>query len=540
MSGGRFARVQARRGGGAVAALVLALTAPAAAVAQERTFGDVVREVTSRPEYRHSEFGVAIWDLDANRLLYGLNEQRLFTPASTTKLVTEGTALKLLGPDYRFHTKVYRTGPVEGGVLKGDLVLVASGDPNLSNRIQPDGTLAFTDEDHAYDGNVDTKAVPGDPLAVLRELAQHVAGKGIRRVTGHVRVDASLFPEGAKDLGTGLTISPIEVNDNVVDVSIAPGAAVGAPVTLQVSPATAYVRFVNQATTSVADSAAEIHWASDVANADGSHTVTVTGHMPLGKPTILFAYGVPDATRFAEVAFAQALRDAGVQATPPSPAAGGVALTKQVAAPYVEGDVVAEHVSPPLSEDVKVTLKVSQNLHASTMPYVVGAVLAHKREDAEQAGFDLERDFLTRAGLDLSGAGQGDGAGGAQSAFFTPDFMVHYLAYMATQPEYPLFLKALPILGVDGTLWNIQTASPAKGHVFAKTGTFTAWDNLNKRSLLTGKGLAGYITTADGHHVAFALYANRVPLTPELKGGATWVGQALGEIAAAAYLLPIR
>ena len=528
------------RGAAAGAAMLAIVTAAAPAAAQERTLDEVVRTVTSRPEYLHSEFGIAVWDIDAARMLYGLNAEKLFTPASTTKLLTEGTALHLLGADYRFHTKVYRTGAVDrSGTLSGDLVLVASGDPNLSGRVQPDGTLAFENEDHAYDGDPDTKAVPGDPLLVLRELARQVAAKGIRRVAGHVRVDASLFPEGAKDLGTGLVISPIEVNDNIVDVTVGPGASVGAPVTLQPSPATSYVRFVNQATTAPADTAPEIHWASDVANPDGSHTVTVTGHMPAGKPAILFAYGVPEPVRFAEVAFAQALRDAGVEAQPEPPLTASAA-TRQAAAPYAEGDVVAEHVSPPLSEDVKVTLKVSQNLHASTMPYIVGAVLAHKQAQAEQAGFDLERDFLTKAGLDLSGASQGDGAGGAQSAFFTPDFIVHYLAYLARQPDYPIILHALPVLGRDGTLFNIETASPAAGHVFAKTGTFTAEDRLDRRAILTGKGLAGYTTTADGHHLAFALYANRVPLTPELKGGANGVGQALGEIATAIYSLPIR
>ena len=91
-----------------------------------------------------------------------MNANKLFVPASTTKTLTEGTVLAKLGADYRFHTVIYRTGPIDKkGTLKGDLVLVASGDPNLSNRIQPDGTLSFVDEDHSYGG----PAVTGDPLA---------------------------------------------------------------------------------------------------------------------------------------------------------------------------------------------------------------------------------------------------------------------------------------------------------------------------------------------------------------------------------------
>ena len=87
---------------------------------------------------------------------------------------------------------------------------------------------------------------------------------------------------------------------------------------------------------------------------------------------------------------------------------------KLLAPSYTPGNVVATHTSPPLKEDVHITLKVSQNLHASTMPYELGAHLA-KRGNA-QAGFDLERGFLEKAGLDLSGASQADGAGGSAHA----------------------------------------------------------------------------------------------------------------------------
>src|SRR5207249_3371272 len=112
-----------------------------------------IKKIMSRPEFAHSRFGIEFYSLDTGKVLYELNSQQLFVPGSTTKLLTEGTALELLGGDYRFHTRVYRTGPIKnGGTLDGDLVLVASGDPNLSNRIQPDGTLAFEDQDHSSDG----------------------------------------------------------------------------------------------------------------------------------------------------------------------------------------------------------------------------------------------------------------------------------------------------------------------------------------------------------------------------------------------------
>src|SRR5437588_693889 len=318
-------------------------TAPAPA---PQTLAERVQQVIDRPEYRRSSFGVAFYDLDAKTPVFTLNADKLFVPGSTTKLVTEGTGLELLGPDYRFHTRIYRTGPIrKDGTLSGDLVLVASGDPNLSGRIRPDGTLAFENQDHAYDGSADTRAVPGDPLLVIHEPADQIAARHITRVTGSVIIDLSLFAE-------------------VVLVEALHGRGVHVAVS------------------------------------------------PLG-------------VRHDFTALASA---------------------------YTPDNLVAEHVSPPLTEEAKVTLKVSQNLHASMMPFILGGVLAH--DGTARAGFKLEHDLLERAGLDLSGASQGDGAGGA--AHFAPEFMVRFLAYMASRPYFAAYLAALPVLGRDGTLWQVQ------------------------------------------------------------------------------------
>ncbi len=524
--------------------LLVALAGAQAAPKQPAKLADRIRQIVGRPEFRHAMFGIQFYSLDTGKTIYALNPDALFTPASTTKLLTEGTALALLGVDYRFHTRVYRTGPITPeGTLMGDLVLVASGDPNLSGRIQPDGTLAFQNEDHSYAGSPDTQAVAGDPLLVIRELAKQVAAKGIKRISGRVLIDTSLFPESGRELGTGMIISPVIVNDNIVDVTITPGATEGAATTMQVLPQTSYVRVENRVRTGAAGARIQVRFANDVTNPDGTHSVAITGSLPPGKP-ILFAYGVPQPSRFAQVVLLEALNELGITAQ--FAPAGDTTDFKALAAMYTSQNLVAEHVSPPLSEEIKVTLKVSQNLHASTMPFILGALLGPKPTEAapaprgrggfDQAGFDLERDFLVKAGLDVSGASQGDGAGGATGAFFAPDFMVQYLIYMAKRPDFKIFHDALPILGRDGTLFNIQVDSPAAGHVHAKTGTFGAYDALNRRRIVTGKGLAGYMTTKDGKRLVFAIYANRVPVSMDDPDATTKiVGQAVGEIAAAAY-----
>ena len=372
---------------------------------------------TRTPRLKNSVVAGEVYDLDSHQVLYARNPRLLMVAASTTKLLTEGTSLALLGPGFRWTTPVYRTGPIDAaGVLHGDLVLVASGDPNLSQRIQPDGRLAFENEDHAYDGSPETKAVPGDPLAVLRELAAQVAKAGIKSIAGHVVVDTSLFPDQGPDSGTGVTISPIVVNDNLVDVTVTPGAHPGDPVTIAVSPQTPYVNFVNHATTGLRKSDATIDMSADVRDTTGRHRVTITGSQPVGA-SVLYAYRVPEPAGFAQAALTVALDDAGVSVQQPA------ALQSNAAPPlasYVPANLVAEHVSPPLSEDAYITLKVSDNLHAALMPYLWAVYLAHAKSDYLKAGFALEARALSAAELDVDQAAQQDGDGG--SAFFTRRF----------------------------------------------------------------------------------------------------------------------
>lgn len=519
-----------------------ALPAAAQSEAPPKTFAETVGRVMARPVYRHSRIGLEVWSLDAGKAVFARDGDKLFTPGSTTKLFTEGAALTLLGSDYRFHTPLYRTGKIEKGVLHGDLVLVASGDPNISDRIQPDGTFAFVDEDHTY-GGADSRLIPGDPVILLRQFAKAVADAGIRRVTGGVLIDVSLFAEGTRELGTGEVISPIIVNDNAIDITYRPGPKVGDAASWTVVPGVPYIHFVNKIVTVDGDKTKVDDVTTE--HKDGSQTVTLTGTVGVASGPVIYGYALFSPSRFAGTLLTMALTDAGVKVSGKPGIVTAEATETSTGADrvrkfYTDTMRMAEHVSPPLSEDVRITLKMSQNLHASTMPYVLGAVLGKVGEKADHKGFALEHDFLNRAGLDMSGASQADGAGGAVAAFYTPDFVVHYLDYMSRQPTAEMFRASLPVLGKDGTLVDIQKTSPGAGHIFAKTGTFSDHDLLNGgHTILTGKGLAGYTTTADGRRLAFTFYINNAEL-PDDSSVSQMAGQALGEMASALYALPLE
>ena len=480
-----------------------------------------IRAVMERPEFAHASWGMEFYDLDTKQVVASVNGDRLFVPGSTTKLVTMGTALEVLGPDHRFRTRVYRTGPIRNGVLEGDLVLVASGDPNLSGRRRADGTYGFIDRDHSYGG----MPLATDPLLTLRDIARQIAATGITTVTGQVIVDATLFGEGDRELGTRIVLSPMVVNDNVIDIVVTPGARTGDAATVEVSPRTSYLTVQARITTADSGSAITVRSTEDSANTD--HRVLVaSGSVPRGAPMNM-RWAVVSPMRFGEIALSEVLTAAGVQVIPRlRQRTLDVAMLTRF---YVDSMAVAEHVSLPLTAEAVVLLKTSQNLHASNFPMLLASLPAS--QSARKNGFDLAHDWLTREGLDLDGAVQGDGAGG--NAFFSPRFMSRYLALVATRPWAKAFHDALPVLGRDGTLATIQVTSAGAGKVFAKTGTYSSYDPLNRRTLVTGKGLAGYFTSKRGRRIAFAIYVNHLAV----KAGdpAIVAGQALGEIASLAW-----
>jgi len=299
-----------------------------------------------------------------------------------------------------------------------------------------------------------------------------------------------------------------------------------------------FFHFVNAMATGPAESKVSFDATDPVARPDGSWEITFSGNVPQGSGLHTVAYQIPAPTPFATWVMREALEAKGIEIkTKKSDAVVKVFSSLQHF--YTAENQVADHVSPPMSEEIRITLKVSQNLHAGMGPYYLGLLVAKNTKDPISAGFKIEHEFLTDAKLDLSGASQGDGAGGDWADLFSPDFMCHYLAYWKTRPDFAVLYNGLPILGKDGTLAKIQKESPGAGHVFAKTGTFTAEDKLNSRLMLNGKGLAGYVQTKSGKTLAFAAYVNHVSMPADPESAQKIAGQALGEIAGAAYDAPL-
>jgi D-alanyl-D-alanine carboxypeptidase/D-alanyl-D-alanine-endopeptidase (penicillin-binding protein 4) len=232
----------------------------------------------------------------------------------------------------------------------------------------------------------------------------------------------------------------------------------------------------------------------------------------------LRSHPVDDPARFARTLFIEALRREGVAVVASPLREPRAELPGRDS--YGKLTRVAVFVSQPFSEVVKVTLKVSHNLYASTMPLLVAA---KHGERTLAAGLHRQRAFLRELGADLDSVSFAGGAGGDRADATTPRATVSLQRELAKRPEWTAIEAGLPILGVDGTLASaVGRDSPAAGHVRAKTGTLWYEDVMNERALLRSKAVAGTMTTAHGTTLIFAMFINDVPLprgvTPSREG----------------------
>jgi serine-type D-Ala-D-Ala carboxypeptidase/endopeptidase (penicillin-binding protein 4) len=420
-------------------------------------------------------------------------------------------------------TNVYRRGDLTGKVLDGDLVLVAGGDLTFGGRRGKEGRTLFADNDHTYanSGLMDSKLTDSDPLYALNDLATQVA-ESIKEVRGEILIDDRLFPR-TRSSGSGPdVVAPILVNDNVADVIVTPGEKEGDPASVKVRPETAYLQMDADVRTGKAGSPTTI-----TIETTGAGQFMVRGRVPAKSAPAVRIFPIDDPNLWARALFIEALRRQGVKV------AASLYRPRRTDLPAPEARLprVAAYKSEPLADAIKVTLKVSHNLYASTLPVIVGVKHGHP---TAEAGLRQQAKLLREFGLDPGSVSFAGGAGGANADSVTPRATVDLLKAMAKHPVAKEYFDALPILGVDGTLAeSVAKDSPARGKVRAKTGTLGWSDAQNERTLLRSKALAGELETAKGTKLYFAMFVNDLPLPPGQP--ASSVGKTLGKLCEVIY-----
>jgi serine-type D-Ala-D-Ala carboxypeptidase/endopeptidase (penicillin-binding protein 4) len=430
-------------------------------------------------------WGLLIVDEKSGETLYARNADKYFVPASNLKLFTTALALAKLGPDYRFRTTLETHGTLSPeGLLTGDLILVGRGDPNLSNRKFP---FVLKEE---FDG---------PPEKALAELADALVAKGVKEISGDLVGDDSYFPRERYPSGWeiddmvwqyGAAISAIVVDDNTVTLTLTPGERAGDPVLSAMAPATPDFTIENDVVTSAAQVKADL----TLTREPGTNLVVVRGTLPAKTAPRKLVLAVEEPAQHAATLLTALLADRGVKI---AGKARAVHVMEESAATAPPRTVLAEHVSVPLGEAVKLVNKISQNLHSEML----------LRAAARQNGLwstpeDLEKfpeDFYSTAGIFAGDVVQTDGSGLSRRDLVTPRAVVALLKYAKEQPWFEAYYASLPVAGEDGSLEDRMKSTVAVGKIHAKTGSL---EHVRTRS--------GYAEAPGGRRLIFSFLSNNM------------------------------
>lgn len=431
-----------------------------------------IDSLLERPAARRAHWGIEARDAATGEVLYARNAGRLFIPASSLKLVVSAAAAHHLEADHRFRTSLLATGPVRGGTLQGDLVVVGRGDPTISGR-----------------------HFGGRRTAVWEALADSLRSRGVRRVAGAVVGDASHWDADAlrgdwESYDTrwwyAAPVGALGFNDNAIDFRVEPGAAPGQPARIAGEPVSAFYTLENRTRTVRAGAPHTL----DLERVPGSpNRVRAYGDIPLGTAPRTESFAVEDPARWAATVFREVLVSRGIAV------GGGVRVVSDPAASAAStGDLLVEHRSPPLPEVIGPILQNSQNWYAEQLLKTLGREV--EGAGSWEAGLRVERAFLQRVvGIDSSEFVLRDASGLSVGNLVTPHAMVRLLEHVRRAPRQAVVRRALPVAGRSGSLRGRLT--DLSGRVSAKTGYVGNVDSLT-----------GFLTTADGREVVFCIVAN--------------------------------
>jgi D-alanyl-D-alanine carboxypeptidase/D-alanyl-D-alanine-endopeptidase (penicillin-binding protein 4) len=419
------------------------------------------------PGVSRASWGVIVQSLDRRERLFALNAGTLLVPASVAKVVTVATAADAVGWDYRYATTLRATGPIADGVLRGDLVVVGSGDPSIGGRAGDD----------------------------LTSWVEGLRAAGIRRIDGRIIGDDDAVEEPRPqlawawdDLGytTGALFGALNLAENRTTVTIAPGPSAGAPATVTVDPRLAFRVVSNRVATGPAGSA-QLVWPEQ---RPGDPALTIAGSIPAAAPPATMAIAVGNPTLWFVSALKSRLVRDGIEVS-------GEAVDIDDLTPAPARDtmpVLFTHRSRPLAEIAQPVLKDSINIYAEALMRLNAAPGAFPTNDAALDGL---RKRLDAWGIPNASYQLVDGSGLSRRDAISADAVMAVLERMADPSGKSPFVAGLPIAGVDGSLSTRMKGTPAERNIRAKTGTMS-----NIRTL------AGYVTTYDGERLAFVVLIN--------------------------------
>ena len=417
------------------------------------------------PLLKTSEVGITVFDLTTGESLFRYQDEKLYRPASTEKIITSVTALSRLGTDYTMDTRLQYTGRIENDTLKGNLYLVGGFDPE------------FMDED-------------------LDSLVEAVYRSGIRFIADTLVVDVSMTDSVYWGPGWSWDdvpysfqpyLSPLMLNRGCVDVTVTPTKKDSLPDVVCV-PASDFYQVDNDAVSHQPDGgklSITRNWLNH------GNLIHVSGNVSKTTTKSLSIYTSKD---FFLHTFVSRLREKGVVAL----ATGFAECPQSDSLTTVTPLYTLER---PIGEVLKQMMKESDNLCAESMFYHLASQYATKKYVNAEDGTDAINDFIKQElGFNPEHYNIADGSGVSLYNYVSPRLLLEYLKYAYYHPEiFQPFYESLPIAGIDGTLEHRMKKTKAFRNVHAKTGTVTGVS-----------ALAGYAKASNGHQLAFVIINQNV------------------------------
>ncbi|MBX3710037.1 MAG: D-alanyl-D-alanine carboxypeptidase/D-alanyl-D-alanine-endopeptidase [Gammaproteobacteria bacterium] len=479
-----------------------------------------IQAIFNKPIYKNAKWGLRVVDLNTSRVLIDLQSSDKFYIGSIRKIFTIGELLNQVGADYRSNTTVHIDGKVSNGELKGNLVLIASGDLTMGGRTKSNGEIAITDLDHNEANSLgNAQLTETDSLAGYKHLAKQVKAAGINKISGDVIIDDRLFdPFNFRD---EFNINPIFVNDDVIDVIINPGK-VNEKSLVSWRPQSAAFKVINNLITSKQDTKYTLELNPITPQCIGKPNCygEIKNQLPINFiPPLTDAYPLIQTFRvtkpanFARTIFIEQLNKAGIDVSALALVKENPIKSLKAGNFYNQSNQIAFLQSLPYGDHAKLILKVSYNIGADTSLLLFGLTKG-VRNMADS--LRVERDLLqNKYGIPSESFVFTDGSGGGNT-MATNTAITKWLEIMANSDSFHAFFTALPILSVDGSLAFVNrfqsnpSLAGAMGKVHAKTGTYVIVEN--EGLVLKGQSLAGYIETKNHHQLVFQLVVNNVDI----------------------------
>ncbi|MBI5368858.1 MAG: D-alanyl-D-alanine carboxypeptidase/D-alanyl-D-alanine-endopeptidase [Planctomycetes bacterium] len=419
-----------------------------------------------------AKVGLAAVSLKTGAVLAALGADEPLVLASNTKLFTTAAALHLLHADFRFTTRVYLTAaPDAAGRAAGDLGVVGGGDPNLSGR-----------------------AHEGKSTAVFERWAAALAAAGVKEIAGDLVCDDTLFDRAAVNPGWPADqlfewycapVSALALNDDCVDVTVAPGAGAGAPAKVTLEPPTGFVTVQNDCRTTADRSQHTIV----IERGPVGNRLRIRGQCWEKSAGLTESKPVRDPALFFGTVLKETLERKGIAVR------GAVRLA---AAPF---DAAGREPAATWESDLPATLRVtnqnSQNFYAEQLLKLLGARATHA-PGSWPSGLAAIAGFLEGAGLPAGSYTMADGSGMARKNLFSANQVVTLLRWMSVNADAGVWRESLSVAGTSGTLSKRLAEEAYRGRVRGKTGYIAGVCTLS-----------GYAETRSGDTVAFSILVNQ-------------------------------